>query len=1755
MPADLNLDISLALDGRSITDFRKQTESAVSNLKAGIDASSFRQSVRSAQLDVAKNKVKIGIEADPRGLKQSLANAKDLERQLARTGVQVDKFTISTQKASSATLTFAERVGFSATRLASYLIPANAIFRVAQAFSVARDAVVAINKDINRLTQIFQGNAGKASQVAKEILGIAKTFGQSGRELLSITTLLAQSGQQFASTSDLISAASALAQTPLASTFGTIEDTTRGAIAALNQFNLSGEDTVRVLDAANAVSKEFAVQAADIFTAVQTGGSAFKIGGGTIEEFSALVGAARQLTGISARTVGTGFNTIFLRLLRPDSIQFLEQLTGGRIRDAEGNLKRITDILLETGKAFRTLNTEQKAQVSEKLFGIRQGKLGIPLLDDIGRGSGDSVVIDALKVAANGAGSLATDATQGLERIDVILSRIGARFEEVFGDLAQDKNLISFFEQLADVAGFFADTLSTIAPLIPSLLRVGTIALGASAIKGIGGAVGGAGIFAGGRPDQAKAAQVSGNSPLINSNQSLSTSVDALAATIRGETVAEAGNLNGDLSRRITPSASPGKSVRESQAEVVGNIKALEIERDKALLLQRTEVGRAGTQARIGGVGDPRAGLREGLGTEGGGTQGTLGKAEKKLAKALNERTALENQARRRFRSGSAKAIEGLRGPEALSKTQLAEAKKLQKNGLTRAASIKKVSTAEQKLAGQVSQLASSSGSVARQLNLNQIRIKRITSVRDQLSKRLQLAVQGSKVAGKVQAKLNASNAALSRERLRAANLEREGLALGNGGDGGDGGGRGGKGRGKALKDGLINAAPFAAFLLLDQLANSDALQKQKIQTSDQGANSLAQLQASQQENQRRGTISGALGGASQGATIGLIAGGPVGAFIGGVVGALGGAFLGLTQSASEAAAELLSAAATFKVTGDLEKDIASFGEILSGLDPRGGEQTQIGDIAGAAGEAFSLASGFGGFKLNEQLGGAENPFKELTKGVFEFLGAEVETPDLSDFKKTESGKRASQRTVNLGRQLASKVFGDLQLTSQDFDNPAKGATTQLQNALVEAIRANFKKKGLSGKQLEKAVETFIGLGNGLPNLIGPVVQASKNFEVAFKLMDLQLNESVPRLREFAQALSSIQTDQGAIGSAIQNRASIFTGRPTTGFQGAGAQASDELEGILRDGDFSSGTAREGRAREIEGVSRGLLSPEIQNDLVQVGSATSATRAAAETILKAAKQASKDSNQEQPGSAKASKAIEEAFKGAGSGQIIDEVKERLLKATSSTGIAGLSELDIDGIVKKALGPLDTVSKTAKALEAQFALLHKGLKIATDLYDAQRKPIDRFNKTLDLNSKIQLENIKRAQVLGATQDQTLDSLRNLVASGPTSSVISAGRDLTSAKAGLDEAERGRGKGDAAQEQERLAIASLKVREAQDKYNDALKDASLRTRNLQALFGALNKNINESIKAFQKLGKATLDDLFDIRLNLNLADAFGVTAAVGGAQSFTELEKSLRDDPGELKRRADSLSVTRIPPDLFADMTKALRAVGKGGEADVAETLRGFSARGIAGDGPDFDKLVAQILEREKTGDQLGSVQQDQLTALKSLVDIEFRIAKTLEANLAGFKLPLGIRPPEADTGRINAPTIGNKASLIDSFAGTEQGGGDANSITNLFEEMSRNGKLNLEAQAKFGEAVTNLGTVLKNIDATVVTEINGTVRVEGIDNNAEAKTVQSASIAVIRTLQKVMQGNTTPEGKKMFAKLLEAEQNIEGQLSPTTSGEK
>lgn len=401
-----------------------------------------------------------------------IQNSPQAQRQLQQVTQQVNQAT-----------TAAERMGkafaLSIRRFAAFSVATRAVGLFTSTLNSAVNSAIDFERQLIKVSQVTGKSVGQLRGLTKQITSLSTGFGVASSDLLEVSTVLAQAGLTAEDTSIALKT---LAKAALAPNFDSITETAEGAIAILAQFQQGVGALEQQLGSINAVAGAFAVEASDLIDVVRRTGGVFKASGGNLNELLALFTSVRATTRESAESISTGLRTIFTRIQRPKTIEFLKQF-GVELTDLDGKfvgpyeaIKRLSEALSGLGEGDLTF-----ISIAEELGGFRQIGKVLPLLQQF------STAQSALNVAMKAGDSLTNDAASAQAALAIRIMKV----KEEFLALIRSVTETSTFQVMANTALSLASALikigDSIKPLLPMLAALAAFKL----VKGMGGFLGG----------------------------------------------------------------------------------------------------------------------------------------------------------------------------------------------------------------------------------------------------------------------------------------------------------------------------------------------------------------------------------------------------------------------------------------------------------------------------------------------------------------------------------------------------------------------------------------------------------------------------------------------------------------------------------------------------------------------------------------------------------------------------------------------------------------------------------------------------------------------------------------------------------------------------------------------------------------------------------------------------------------------------------------------------------------------------------------------------------------------------------------------------------------------------------------------------------------------------------------------------------------------------------------------------------------
>ena len=412
------------------------------------------------------------IKVDVPGASTTTAGLKKVETQTKKTARTAEQASGSFKKLGGA---LTEAVG----HVARYDVARRIVIAFSNALRNAASEAVKFERELIKVSQVTGRSVDNLKFLTKEITRLSVSLGVSSSSLIKTTRILAQTGL---TANDTKQALAALAKTQLAPTFDDITNTTESAIAAMAQFGIKASQLETLLSRINSVAGSFAVEAGDIGVAIRRAGGAFKSAGGDVQELIALFTSVRSTTRETAETIATGFRTIFTRLQRPTTIRFLKEF-GINLQDLEGKFVGPFEAVRRLNIALKDLDPRdvRYSRIVEQLGGFRQVSKVIPLIQQFGKAQ------DALNVSQKGGASLSKDAITAQSALAVQMTRTKEAFTALIREISEDKSFRAMIELALKMAEAFINMVKAIKPLIPLLIALSAIKLGAGVASFIGG--------------------------------------------------------------------------------------------------------------------------------------------------------------------------------------------------------------------------------------------------------------------------------------------------------------------------------------------------------------------------------------------------------------------------------------------------------------------------------------------------------------------------------------------------------------------------------------------------------------------------------------------------------------------------------------------------------------------------------------------------------------------------------------------------------------------------------------------------------------------------------------------------------------------------------------------------------------------------------------------------------------------------------------------------------------------------------------------------------------------------------------------------------------------------------------------------------------------------------------------------------------------------------------------------------------------
>lgn len=353
------------------------------------------------------------------------------------TGVKIDSTPIkqtgkALQDATKHSNIFGQSIGNVAKKIVGWTVMTGVIFGVIHALKDGIAAVVALDSALVELRKVSNLTADGLKQVVIQASAIGDEVARTTTDVIKATSAFARMGYSVKDSLNLAKQAEMLVN--IGDGINDVDTSTAAIISTLKGFNMTADQTSKILDILNEVSNNYAVDTSDLADGITRVSATLGMAGNSLEQTVAMITAATEVLRDSSRA-SIGLRTIALRLRGvseegEDLSDLVPKLKdefndiGIALLDSNNNFRSTFDILKDLSGVWGGLTDLQKANLTMLIAGTRQSDVLNSVLIN------SKTLINANVTAQNSLGSAAKENAIYMESI--------AAKTELFSKAAQD---------------------------------------------------------------------------------------------------------------------------------------------------------------------------------------------------------------------------------------------------------------------------------------------------------------------------------------------------------------------------------------------------------------------------------------------------------------------------------------------------------------------------------------------------------------------------------------------------------------------------------------------------------------------------------------------------------------------------------------------------------------------------------------------------------------------------------------------------------------------------------------------------------------------------------------------------------------------------------------------------------------------------------------------------------------------------------------------------------------------------------------------------------------------------------------------------------------------------------------------------------------------------------------------------------------------------------------------------------------------
>lgn len=316
-----------------------------------------------------------------------------------------------------------------------------------------------LDKALTEISVVTRKTRSEVQGLTKEFISMAKQTGMSIDAIAKGAVLFFQQG---------LSDKEAMKMTQIAAEFAkvadiTVESASDKLTAAVNGYNMAVSQAADVADKLNVLAAESAASIDELATAMEKGASMASQSGLSFDQYNAILATMIEVTREAPENIGTSMKTIMARFQQikeagtteegdtdVNAVETALKSVGVSLRDEQGVLRDLGDVLDELGPKWNSLDRNTQAYLGTVIAGTRQQSRFISLMQNWDR------ALELTTASEQSAGAQALQHQLAMEGLEASINNLTIAWQNFLAKLTSSDLFKGVLDSLTAVVGFLS---------------------------------------------------------------------------------------------------------------------------------------------------------------------------------------------------------------------------------------------------------------------------------------------------------------------------------------------------------------------------------------------------------------------------------------------------------------------------------------------------------------------------------------------------------------------------------------------------------------------------------------------------------------------------------------------------------------------------------------------------------------------------------------------------------------------------------------------------------------------------------------------------------------------------------------------------------------------------------------------------------------------------------------------------------------------------------------------------------------------------------------------------------------------------------------------------------------------------------------------------------------------------------------------------------------------------------------------------